>query len=455
MREKLTGRGPTFRRASQSNSYILILLVVLIMIALFALRGVATREIVSPFEPTPAPTRTSDSYAQEGETLFEAGNLNGAIEAYKKALELNPSNVEFYSELARIQVYSSAVLTTDTERKVRLQEALDVINQGVALGPDNSTVHAIRAFVLDWNANPVLAGDQSEALLLEAEQEATTALQLDNQNTLALAFFAEILNDQSKWLTAEEYIQQAVQLDPGLMDVHRIYAVIRETLQDYEGAIEEYKLAAEIMPNYTYLYLAIGVTYRSIGNKQVTDAAALPYFETALEYFGKAVTINERLGVHDPAPYLAIGKTYSQMGEFFAAALNVKKTLELNPNNPEIYGTLGVIYFKARNYETSIEVLKCAVEGCTAEESCAITECNTETDHPQAIAPLELNYNTVVYYYTYGSVLAGMHQPGRPYCEQAVNVLAKIRNAYNADTTIMAIIEPSIEICASFGYETP
>ena len=77
--------------------------------------------------------------------------------------------------------------------------------------------------------------------------------------------------------------------------------------------------------------------------------------------------------------------------------------------------------------------------------------CNKEVDPPLEITGLPLTDGSVLYYYTYGSVLAGMHRPGLDYCERAVEVLAEVRARFGSDTEIMAIIEPSEAICDSFN----
>ena len=59
--------------------------------------------------------------------------------------------------------------------------------------------------------------------------------------------------------------------------------------------------------------------------KSRTRRAARPVYEQSLEYFDRAAKINEQIGVNDPAPYLSISRTYSQLGEFFIAAKNVQK----------------------------------------------------------------------------------------------------------------------------------
>ena len=101
---------------------------------------------------------------------------------------------------------------------------------------------------------PVYVGDEVQKYLTDAEQEAVRALTLDNTNTLALAFYAEILTDQQRLEQAQVNIEQAVQNDPSLMDVHRVYAYVLESVGLYRQAIEEYDKAIAITPNLTFLY---------------------------------------------------------------------------------------------------------------------------------------------------------------------------------------------------------
>jgi tetratricopeptide (TPR) repeat protein len=153
----LHGKEPTFRNTKhKSNVYRILVLVVLIVFFGAVISGIARGEVQPLFMPTPTPTRTTHSFVVEGETHFEAGNLNAAIEAFQKASELDPTDPEILTELARIQTYSSSLLTTDAERTQRLAEALESIDRAKELAPDSSQVIAIRAFVLDWNANPLL-----------------------------------------------------------------------------------------------------------------------------------------------------------------------------------------------------------------------------------------------------------------------------------------------------------
>ena len=434
----LHGKEPTFKNTRKTaNPYRVLVLLVLIVFFLTVLTGIARGDVEPLFMPTPTPTRSTDSFVVEGETHFAAGNLDAAIDAFRRATELDPYDETLFTKLARIQTYSSALLTTDAERSQRLQEAMESIDRAKELAPTDSQVLAVRSFVLNWNANPLLVDEETARdLLNQAEAEAVMALQLDNRNTLALAYYAEVLVDQKKWTQAQQYIQQAVERDPSLMDVHFIQAYTYETLGEYNLAIREYERAIEIMPNYTYLYIAVGRIYRH-----------LQLYDQALENFARAANLNKQLGIVDPIPYLSIANTYAQMGEFFAAALNVKQAVTMNPSNPNVYGQLGVIYHKSRNYEGAIPALECAIEGCDAVQSCEVRECNPEIDPMVSVQGLPLSGSTVVYYFTYGSVLSGLHRRGDDLCDRAMVIFSQLRERYPEDPTIISIVRAGEEIC--------
>lgn len=437
--------------------------VLMLLGGVWMLQQINSGDIQPIFQPTPTPTRAPESYLLEGEASFSAGKIDAALQAYRKAVEVDPNNAATWAELARIQTYSSTFLITNDQKKARLAEALESANRAVQLAPDDSMAHAIRAFALDWNANPnFYTTNEVQNLLREAESEALTALQLDNSNTLALAYYAEVLLDQQKWDQAEQNIKQAVSQDDTLMDVHRVYAAVLETFGQYNLAITEWEKAIAIEPNFTFLYIRLGANYRRLASEIPNPDAAKPVYEKSLEYFDKAVRINEQLGINDPSPHLSIARTYSQLGEFFAAARNVQKALEYEPTNADIYGQLGIVYFRSRNYETSIFSLMCATYGCSGEDSCkgrGLEKCFPDLgENPVEIQGLSLQPNTIVYYYTYGSVLAALSRPRDNKCGEAMKVLADVRNEVLAnpenytesrDIILNDIVQPSEFICQS------
>ena len=463
-------RRPLFNRRPQSNIYRMFVWVMLILGGVWFIQQVTMGEIKPLFQATPTPTRAFASLLLEGDANFNAGNLNSAIAAYREAVRLNPNDADTWAKLARIETYSSAFLITNAEKKERLLQALESARTAVALASESSTAHAILAFTLDWNANTSIYKDdlrQVDKFLAEAEQAALTALLKDNTNTLALAYYAEILLDQQKWNEAEQNINQALAREDAdqIMDVHRVNAAVLETLGQYNLAISEYDKAIAIEPNFTFLYLRAGANYRRLAIEISDPKAARPVYEKSLEYFDKAAKINEQIGVKDPGPYLSISRTYSQLGEFFAAARNVQKALEFQPDNADIYGQLGIVYFRSRNYEGSIDTLRCAIRGCSGEASClgrGLDGCAPELGprfSAYEITGLPISPATIVYYYTYGSVLSALSRPRANQCEEAYQIFSEVKTelSVNPDAytdgyqTIIKIVQDGEFICQSLA----
>lgn len=412
---------------------------------------------------TPVPTRTANSFAQQGKAFFSAGDMRAAIEAYKQAVLEDPNNGRFWAELARIQTYSSELETNYELRRGKLDGAITSIDRALAVAPDDALINAISAFVYDWSASAVGTRSEKEKLLNDAEIAVVRANELAPEHPLILAYHAEILIDQQKWAQALDKVELAIdridQADEELgdmkMDVYRVYGTVLESLGLYRRAIEEYERAASITPNLTFLYLRIGVNYRELLD-----------YDKALEYFGLAAQINQQLNdqlsKQDPVPFIAIGKTYSQQGEFFAAALNMARAVAINPSNPDLYGRLGIVYYKARNYESAIPVLECAVKGCSQLKSteilcelgyaCEPGGAETEVEGQQ-VQGLPLSSSSLEYYYTYASALAyysGTEQAPNG-CAQAETLHIQLLSQFINDPITTDIIEINREICSGVG----
>jgi tetratricopeptide (TPR) repeat protein len=447
-----------FRQVKNSaQPYRLLLWVALLLSGIWLLLQINRGQVVSPFLPTPTPTRSSHSYLLQAQAYFAAGKLDDpnsdadAIDTYKKALLVSPDDAQAMAELARIQTYASSAASNDQARLLILEEARDNIRRAADLAPDDSQVLAIKAFVLDWNASSnLITTAQREAYLAEAEAAANRAYLLDPDNALALAFYAEVLLDQQKWDQSLEYVEQAVERAPEIMDVHRVYATVLESLGFYNDAIRQYQRAAELAPNLTFLLLRIGQGYRNLGNRAPTPSSAEPLYDQALYYFDQAAEVNKQLGIRDPLPYIAIAKTYTQMGQFFIASRNAETALRFSPSNSDTYGQLGSIYVQARNYEPALPALRCALEGCTAEENRIAQDLVNQglLEESVAVEPLELtNLNVAYYYIRYGSVLAYLSDAQNGFCDKNIELMARLRENFSDDALLISNVEDNEATC--------
>lgn len=542
---RLTGEKLQLSRdRRRSNPWRVVVMLGLIIGVVLLLRSLQQGEVQPLFLPTPTATRTGNSFGEEAEVHFAAGDLPAAIRAYEAGIQVDPADAELWAMLARAQTYNSFLLTTQEERRQSLDEARRNVDRAIEVNPDNALSHTVRALVYDWSASAevkdsITVGDQvrvsgtiseggvitanlielegldlaggeevetiegaalifsgqvdaiqddswvvsgrtveltpltlirdknrREIFLAEAQNAATRALQLETNYSLANAYRAEILVDQGNLAQAADLSETALQdaiaqrIEPGfLMDIHRVRASVYESQGWYNSAIEEYLEAAKINPNLTILYLKIGANYR-----------ALSQFDQALEYFDRAARINAQLGIQDPNPYLAIGNTYARDGEFFVASINMQRALSISPTNPEIYARLATVFYQARNYEGSIPVFKCALRGCSAQETGDILcelglapNCEPETESAAAIGVavrgMPLSSETVEYYYTYGSALT-FYAGSEVYptaCDEAEDVFIELMAKYGGDPLIAAIVAEGRQICAGalLPDETP
>ena len=458
---RLTGDRLWFGRGRrQSNPWRILALLLMIGAGVLLTRLVEAGKVRPLVFATPLPTRSAFSYTEQGRAYFSAGDIEAAIDAYESAVALEPANSRLWAELARIQTYSSELLTNTERRRARLAEARQSADRAIEVNGEDAFAQAVRTLVYDWSASAEDDARLSNEYLSIAVASAIRASQLDPDSPLALAYFAEVLSDQQKWVQARDLIERSVSSiesepnaqDDTRMDIYRVYGSVLESIGYYRLAIEAYEKASRITPNLTFLYLSIGVNYRQ-----------LRQMDTALDYFNRAVQINEQLGIADPVPYLAIGKTYAQDGEFFIAALNLAQALLINPSEADIYGRLGIVFYRARNYESAIPVLQCAVEGCSAEESQALLcelgyiRCDPDAG-PVEIAGREvrgliLSSDSLEYYYTYGSALA--FQSGAPgyetACETAEEVFQQLLAGYGSDPIVTGIVAENRNICARAG----
>jgi tetratricopeptide (TPR) repeat protein len=443
-----------FRRRDETAVYRMFFWVILILGGIWLIRSVMQGDVKPLFLPTATPTRFAVSYTLEGDAHFTAGKLDAAINAYREAAAIDPNNAEIWAQLSRVQTYSTALIVQRDDILTRLDEAILSAEKAVELNPDNSYAHAVHAFALDWKASYIQDDRERQSLLQKSEQEAVRAIQLDNTNVLAQAFYAEVLVDQQKWTQAQQVIEQAVTADPALMDVHRVNAYVLESLGEYALAIESYDKAIAIAPNMTFLYLRAGAGYRRLAFESPNEDVQKQLFEKSLEYFAQTARINQQLGVNDPAPYISIARTYSQMGEFFIAIRNIQKAIEFEPFNPVLYGELGVLYHKNRNYETGILALGCAINGCTGPESCDGRGGCGPNDAEAEVEGLPLDASTVYYYDVFASELAALSTPKQNKCPQALEVAVIIeRSDYIQDPNIAADMAVVRTICA-FEPET-
>lgn len=429
----LRGHHPRLRKSRRLLSpRFTIFLLVLILGGLLVLSGYRRGDVQPLFIPTPTATRTAFSWADEAEAQFASpgglsshtpGEAPPAIAAYRKALEIDPQNVDYWVALVRIEIYAR-----------QYEEALKTAENALLLAPNSAKTKAVYAWALDWN---VSNGCRCKTLA-EAEAAAVQAIAIDGNYVPAHAYYSEILNDGQKWEQGSREAQFALSLDSNSLDAHRAMGYANESVGNYEAAIVHYRDALAINPNLITLYISLGLNHR-----------ILQRYDEAIAAFGKANAIDP----YDIEPYLALSRTYYQTDDFGAAVQYLEQALSLQPDSPDMHGRLGLIYFKAKNYEGADPELRLAVFGGPLLDSKG-NPATDEQGNPLTVQGLPLTQASLEYYYTLGNLMASNFQC-KP--DEAPALLGQALAFAPDNPTVIGSFEESMTICRNFltGTLTP
>lgn len=184
-------------------------------------------------------TSNPDAYNQYllGRQFFEGFTPDGfrrAVDAYRKAIQLDPNYAAAYAELA-ISEYFVADLTGDSAQK---QQALVTADKAVALAPDEADGYAVRGylrfeFAWDWTgaqsdfakAQALNPGDNrfqrrygqllaSLGRLPESVAVLKKATELDPLSSLTWTVFGTYLIADRQFASAEEALRRALEIQP-------------------------------------------------------------------------------------------------------------------------------------------------------------------------------------------------------------------------------------------------
>ena len=350
----------------------------------------------NPFEPTPTPTRSPESFVTEAQILYSEGKLLPAIDAYQAAINASPQDSSLYVALARVQIFAG-----------EYEDAQKNAENALLLNPNNALAYGIHAWALDFQ------GENGEA-----QNSIKEALRLDPNNALVQAYYVEILVSSGfeGYETAATQSRVALALDPNIVETHRARALILEATGNYEEAIAEYQAAIQINPNIPSLYIGLGLNYR-----------ILQVYDKAVEAFTRANALNPA----DPFPDLYISRTYATIGEYAKSLQYAETAVQDRPDDASLRGNLGVMYYRNFFWPEAIQQLGYTIYG-------GLTEDGVEIEG----IPLVNDIRVAEYYFTYGLALARTNQ-----CGEALPIARMIQSRVPSDENAVFAASEINRIC--------
>lgn len=374
------------KRRRRSNPWRVLLLVLLVVGAVYIWQFyVPTAQPL--FVPTPTPTRNPASFLLEAESFFQAGKLALAEDAYQRAIAVDPREINYYIDLARVRVFSGEYDDAETAARNAL-----VIN------PDSALAHAVLGWTLDFRAAQSTDANTRIDLLTAALTEAERAMEINPNSAMVRAFYAEIIidNNINDYEEALDQAERAVELNPDLLEAHRALGYVWERTGNYALAVEAYEAAKAINPNLPRLHIDIGNMLQAQG--EVT--AAIDSYKNAIALAPTSVE-----------PLALIAQVYARIGEFGKASQFAKDASDLDPTNARLHGNLGRMYYHNNVLDDALVELELAIRGGFTSNG------EWVQGLPLAEQGQPPDTRVVEFYYTYGLALAKQAR-----CEEAVPI---------------------------------
>ena len=293
---------------------------------------------------------------REGVAAHERGDLPGAAEAYRRAIEINPRFAEAHANLgavlARLGQYQEAVLS--------YERAL-AINPGLTAAKLNLGLAHYRAGALRPAADTFQAVHTAEPSLLQARQllglvlvelgrdaEAIPHLEGSARSGLeepAVLFALGRAYSRRGDPRAEAIAERLSKTPDGQPLWHQLQGLVLQRDDQHRKALDAFAAAAALNASLPQLSVNVGVSRLALGDR---DGARLA--------FADALTRSDR----DAAAHIYLAWMDEQDDRLLDARRHAEQAVEIEGDLAESRGLLGRILLKQGNPEGAVRHLRAA-----------------------------------------------------------------------------------------------
>ncbi|MBI2877843.1 MAG: tetratricopeptide repeat protein [Candidatus Tectomicrobia bacterium] len=301
----------------------------------------------------------AEAHYHLGAALRDQGNLKGAIEAYRRAIELKPDYTEAHHGLGvalkargnlkgAIEAYRRAIelkpdyaeahyhLGIALKDKGNLQGAIEAYRRAIELKPDYAEAHNSLGNLL--KARGDLAG------AIEAYHQA-----IRSKPGYAWAHYnlGNTLRARGDLAGAIDAYRQFIELKPGHAEAHYHLASALKAEGDLEEAIHEYQQVIALQPNHAEAHYELANILRDEGD-----------LDGAIEAYRQATELKPG---HAEAHY-RLANALKDEGDLDGAIEEYRQVVKLQPNHAEAYHELGVVLYAQGDLDGAIDAYRQAIQ---------------------------------------------------------------------------------------------
>jgi tetratricopeptide (TPR) repeat protein len=260
-----------------------------------------------------------------GLICYDLANYDSAIEYIKKALELNPSNAEAYTNLGNAY-----------KNKGLLDKAVISYEKAIKLKPSLAMAH-----------NNLGSTLQEKGRLDEALTCYQRAIKLDPNLVMAYNNLGVALIDKGQLDEAISRYQKAIIINPNFADTYYNLGVVFQKKGQLDDAISYYQKAQKLNPQKADIYFDLGNVLKDQGK-----------MDEAITYYQKAIELNPSFA----KAYCNLGSALRKKGQLDKAITHCQKAIELNPSFAKAHCNLGNIFRDKKQFDQAIAYYEKAIQ---------------------------------------------------------------------------------------------
>jgi tetratricopeptide (TPR) repeat protein len=254
----------------------------------------------------------ADDYFVSANNKYTAGNYQGALAEYDRAIALNPNYISAYSNRGLL-------------RSLRLNDqngALADYNKAIALDPKYATAYNNRGLLRSLRLN-----DQNGALA-----DYNKAIALDPKYAIAHYNRGFLKEDRLKdYRGALADYNQAISIDPQYLDAYNNRGLLKDNkLNDLQGSLADYNRVISLDPKYAIAY----------NNRALLKAEKLKDLQGALADYNQAISLNPKYSeAHNNRAVLKAEK----LNDYQGALADYNQAISLDPRYASAYNSRGLL----------------------------------------------------------------------------------------------------------------
>lgn len=281
----------------------------------------------------------SEKLVAKGIVSDESGDHNDAINAYSRAIELNPK-------------YGAAYFNRGCAYYAlgNYGQAIKDYEKAIEFNPNDAKVYYNRGNAYDE------LGNRNQAI-----RDYDKAIELNPRYTWAYNNRGNAYSKFGNYSQAIKDYNKAIEVNPNDAAAYVNRGGTYYDLGKYNQAIEDFDKAIELNPKVAAAYWKRGKAYEKLGkHEQATEDYNRAMDETepnkAIEIFSKSIELNPKVA----GIYWKRGNAYYKLAKYDQAIKDYDKVIELDPKNAEAYCLRGLAYNELGNVGQAIKDVKIA-----------------------------------------------------------------------------------------------